>query len=110
KTQAVYLYLESGNKWDEFEPVEEYSYFKKTNAGKYYLRFLKSKHEDFTSIPAMMDAYPHSNEMQDMLIQAVSLFFDQHIRDSGGFEVYYAQLAADQSISTQPVEISYEIP
>ncbi len=110
KTQAAYLYLESGNKWDGFEPVGEYNYFKKTNSRKHYLRFLKSKHEDFTSIPAMMDAYPHSNEMQNMLIKAVSLFFDLHIKDSGGFEAYYAQLAADQNTSTQPVEISYEIP
>lgn len=50
KTSASYLYVESGDKLDEFTPTGEYHYFKKINSSKQYLRFTDSKHEDFGSI------------------------------------------------------------
>lgn len=56
KVKAAYLYMESGNKRDKFTPTGEYHYYKKLNTQKYYVRYSKSMHEDFTSIPSILEA------------------------------------------------------
>ncbi|MCB0447186.1 MAG: carboxypeptidase-like regulatory domain-containing protein, partial [Gelidibacter sp.] len=76
KTQNVkYLYLESGDKLDEFQPSKDYNYFRKLNSEKYYLVFTNSTHADFTCIPSILESSENSVEIyKDIEKLAINLF------------------------------------
>ena len=110
KVKAAYLYMESGNKWDEFKPTGEYHYYKELNAPKYYLRHTKSMHEDFTSIPSILEASEESVKISRFIIESTVLFFDEYLNQNLGFQEYNKQLTNNKDISDQPYEYDTTIP
>ena len=107
---TAYYYMESGNKWDEFSPTDEYNYFKKMNTQKSYLRFLNGKHEDFTCFPYILEASVQSSLVYEQIIESTYLFFEEHLNNSVGFKDYYNQLVINEDITSIPFEIDLEIP
>lgn len=103
-----YLYLESGNKLDEYSPTEEYHYYKRLNSvEKYYLRFLKSKHEDFTSIPSTLQVSQHAIEIHNQVVEGAALFFEKHLKKIDGFHSYYNKLLLSDNILAKPFDEDY---
>jgi len=110
-SSVAYLYLESGNKLDEYSPTEEYHYYKKLNSGdKYYLRLLNSKHEDFTCIPSSMQLVGQAVEIHNQIMEGTVLFFEKYFLKTNGFEVYYNNLSLSDKISTKPFDQGYNNP
>ena len=110
-SSVAYLYLESGNKLDEFSPTEEYHYYKKLNSvDKYYLRLLNSKHEDFTCIPSTLQATGKSAEIHNQIMDGVVLFFEKHLLRTDSFKSYCSKLSLSVNISTKPFDQGYKNP
>lgn len=105
-----YLYLESGNKFEEYTPTEEYQYYKRLNSmEKYYLRFQKGKHRDFTSIPSILRASEDAIEVHNQLLEGTVLFFEKYLLKVDGFDSYYDKLSLSNNISTKPYEEDYSV-
>jgi hypothetical protein len=110
-TSLAYLYLESGNKLDEYSPTDEYHYYKKLNSDdKYYLRLLDSKHEDFTSIPSTLQATGKSVEIHNQIMEGAILFFEKHLLGIDSFKSYYNKLLLSDNVSTKPFDPGYNNP
>ncbi|MGB5461223.1 MAG: alpha/beta fold hydrolase [Eudoraea sp.] len=112
KISAAYLYMESDNKWDEFRPTGEYHYFKKTNSPKTYMRFIDSKHEDFTSLPSILNTSKKAEVIHEYIKQTTLLFFEQYLWEKSGteFHEYIDQLLKDANITDQPFYYNTDTP
>jgi hypothetical protein len=87
KTQNVkYLYLESGDKLDEFQPSKDYNYFRELNSEKYYLRFTNSTHADFTCIPAILESSENSVEIYNDIEKLAIAFFKKSLDNKDVFK------------------------
>ncbi len=109
KITSAYYYMESGNKWDEFSPTDEYHYFKKINTQKNYLRFLTSEHEDFGCFPSILKASDQSIKIHGQIIESTTLFFDEYLKKKPGFYPYYDRLIKNEDITNIPFKINPEI-
>ncbi len=109
RIKAAYLYMESGNKWDEFKPTGEYHYYKKLHTPKYYLRYTKSMHEDFTSIPSILKASEESVKIAQSINESTALFFDEYLNQNLGFQSFKEQLIRNKDITDQPYEYDTKI-
>tara|TARA_R110002051_G_scaffold109676_1_gene182373 strand:+ start:465 stop:1520 length:1056 start_codon:yes stop_codon:yes gene_type:complete len=78
KTNAGYLYIESGDKLDEFTPTGEYHYFKKINTSKNYMRFTNSKHEDFGSIAWALKTTEAQVELYEEIMETTVFLYYQN--------------------------------
>lgn len=104
-----YLYLESGNKLETYTPTREFHFFKKLSTEeKYYLRFLKSEHEDFTSIPSTLQASKDAIGLQNQISDLTVLFFENYLKKIDGFKSIYDKLSFSEDTSTVPYEIDYK--
>lgn len=106
KIKAAYLYLESGNKLDEFTPTDEYHYFKKINAPKKYLRITNSLHEDFGSLMWALKVSPKQTEISEDITQTTVSFFKEYLKGETGFHSQYEKLLSKENITDQPFEYS----
>lgn len=106
--KAAYLYLESGNKLDEFTPTDEYHYFKKINAPKKYLRITNSLHEDFGSLMWALKVSPKQTEISEDITKTTVSFFKEYLKGETGFLAQYEKLLAKENITDQPFEYSTE--
>jgi hypothetical protein len=87
KTQNVkYLYLESGDKLDEFQPSKDYNYFRELNSERYYLRFTNSTHADFTCIPAILESSENSVEIYNDIEKLAIAFFKKSLDNKDVFK------------------------
>lgn len=103
-----YFYLESGNKLEKYIPTEEFHFYKKLNSReKYYLRFLKSQHEDYLSIPSALQASQNAIDVHHQITDLTVLFFAKHLQKMEGFESYYNKLSLSDHISTKPFDTDY---
>ena len=106
KTNAAYFYLESGNKWDEFTPTEEYHYFKKINSFKKYLRITNSLHEDFGSMAWSLKVSQERIEIYEDITKSTLSFFRQYLKQELGFLKQYEQVLKKENITDEPYELN----
>jgi dienelactone hydrolase len=106
KTNASYLYLESGNKLDEFTPTGEYHYFKKISSPKKYLRITNSVHEDFGSLMWALKVSPKQTEISEDITQTTVSFFNEYLKGEPGFLSQYEKLLSKENITDEPFEYS----
>lgn len=106
KQDIKYLYLESGDKLDEFQPSNEYNYFKKIKSEKYYLRFKNSVHADFTCIPSILQASEESVQIYDDIQRAALSFFEYSLFNKDTFAVSWENLKALDYTQENPFDIS----
>lgn len=101
----TYFYFESGNKLDEFVPTSEYNYYTKLNTEKYYIRFKNSGHEDYTSIPSILEATTDAVKIYDHLEKATVAFFHQNLKDGAIFDSYWSKLKKLEYTTDLPFDI-----
>ncbi|WP_282079511.1 carboxypeptidase-like regulatory domain-containing protein [Aquimarina algiphila] len=101
-----YLYFESGDKLNDFQPTEEYNYFKKLNSEKFYLRFENSTHSDFTSIPSILNASITSVKIYENINTATVNFFNKTINGNDTFTENWETLIGSDSTNIETFDIS----
>ena len=95
KTQNVnYLYLESGDKLDGFQPSKDYNYFRELNSKKYYLRFKNSVHADFTCIPSILESSKNSVQVYNNIEKTTIAFFKKSLENEDVFQSIWENLKA----------------
>ncbi len=87
-----YLYLESGDKLQDFNPTSEYNYYKQLNSKKYYLRYLNAKHSDFLCIPSILSASERSSKIYNQISNTTLVFFNNSLKNEKSFENYWSKL------------------
>ena len=106
-TQTIdYLYLESGDKLDEFDPTKEFNYFLALNSKKYYLRFTNSQHADFTCIPSILEASENSVQVYSHIQELTLTFFKESLTDIKGFQTVWENTSAADYTSQELYDIS----
>jgi len=107
KTQNVkYLYLESGDKLDEFQPSKDYNYFRELNSEKYYLRFTKSTHADFTCIPAILESSKNSVEIYNDIEKLAIDFFKKSLDNKDVFKPVWENISTSNYATKELYDIS----
>ena len=101
-----YLYLESGDKLDDFQPTGEYHYFKRLGSTKYYLRFTNSAHADFLCIPSILKASEASQLIYDNIEKVCVQFFETTLNGRDTFQSYWQELQALPYVSNEPFNIA----
>ncbi len=101
-----YLYLESGNKLNEFEPTHEYNYYNKIDTNKFYLRFKNSSHIDFTCIPSILKTSEASVNTYREIENITLSFFNKLFAKENKFSVYLKSLKALKYTTDIPYDIS----
>lgn len=105
----AYLYFESDNKLDEFVPTGEYNYFKKLDGEKYYLRFTNSVHEDYLSIPSMLNASPNSVKIYNGLEILTIGFFKKYLEKAGSFEKDWKEYLESEDAASVPFSLPVKV-
>lgn len=106
-TQNIkYLYLESGDKLDEFQPSKDYNYFRELNSEKYYLRFKNSTHVDFTCIPSILEASEKSVQVYGNIEKSTIAFFQKSLENHTTFQSVWENLKLLDFTAEEPYDIS----
>lgn len=100
-----YLYLESGDKLDAFQPSKEYSYFQELNSEKYYLRFKNSSHADFTCIPSILETSDNSVQIYGNIEHLTISFFNKSLKSKDGFQSVWGQLKTFDYTTEKPYNV-----
>ena len=103
-----YLYMESGSKLTDFTPTGVYDYFKKVSAPKHYLRFVDSRHEDFSSFLTILEVSDLAVKTHGMILDISLSFFNKYLKNEAGFIIQYNELSANEQITNQPYKIHRE--
>lgn len=108
-TQDVtYLYLESGDKLEEFQPSEDFHYFRELNSEKYYLRFTNSAHVYFTCLPSILEASDHSVQVYDDIQNLAIAFFQESLNKQEGFQAIWERVRTTDYTTEELYDISDE--
>ncbi|KEO75205.1 carboxypeptidase-like regulatory domain-containing protein [Anditalea andensis] len=97
KQHINYMYLESDGKTQEFDPVSEFNYYELLNSNKKYLRFIKSQHTDFTSLPSLLDV--SDSGIHTHIINIAGEFFLQELTPKNANDEYWTNLIKQENIS-----------
>ncbi len=100
-----YMYLESGDKLEGFQPDSVYNFYEELNAEKYYLRFLKSTHADFTSIPSMLGSSIQSTRTYEDIERLTLAFFEQTLKNNVEFDNVWDEIRLSENTSEEPSQI-----
>ncbi len=103
-----YLYLESGDKVDEFRPTSEYHYYKEFDNEKYYLRFANSTHSDFVCIPSILNSSEETLAIYGNIEKVSINFFNTTLNGTGAFQPFWTDLSARPNTTNQPFDIERE--
>ena len=101
-----YLYLESGDKLDDFVPTGEFHFYKQLQTEKFYIRFEVSSHADFTCIPSILKPQGTEAKIYNNISKASLEFMNHAIRTSSGFEACWQDLVQKENTVEQPFDIS----
>lgn len=99
--QVSYLYLESGDKLEAFAPTSEFNYYNLLNTDKKYVRFLVSKHADFTSLPSVLNDSTTAVETHKQLVEVARQFFLHELLDRHTVDGFWETLIKQDNVSTE---------
>ena len=100
-----YLYLESGDKLDEFETDKEYHYYKQTANPKYYLRFANSQHADFTCIPSILESTQNAIEVHNDIKTLTLSYLNNSLKQQNTFDTHWKEISKQTNTTTEPFDI-----
>ncbi len=106
KVEASYLYLESGDKWEEFTPTDEFHYYKKLSSEKYYLRLNNSKHEDFGSLAWGLKTSEEQVFIYEDIMELTTNFFKESLQNQPIFKASYKKVSDKPSVTDIPFDYS----
>ena len=101
-----YLYIESGDKLNEFTPSSVYNYYEKLNSRKHYLRFTNSEHADFICIPSILKASQKSVLIYEQIQNLTLEFFNKELQEIDDFDKIWSAVNALDYTSDKPFDIS----
>ncbi|MGS2727526.1 carboxypeptidase-like regulatory domain-containing protein [Psychroserpens sp. BH13MA-6] len=101
-----YLYLESGDKLNEFEPSRKYDYFQELDTEKYYLCFKNSQHIDFSCIPSILEASAGAIQTYSDIEKLTLAFFNKSLKDKDEFQGVWKIITTSSRTSLMPYNIS----
>ena len=101
-----YLYLESGDKLDEFQPLKDYNYFRELNSEKHYLRFTNSTHADFTCIASILEASENSIKIYSDIEQLTVSFFKKTLENKDVFKPVWENISTSSYVNKELYNIS----
>lgn len=104
QTTAAFFHLEAGDRLEGFIPTGVYRYYEQVNGPIRYARFLRSRHEDFSSLGWALAASEESTVRYENIVRATSLFLEKHLKAKPGFDAYYDRLLNQPGITQAPVE------
>jgi len=101
-----YLYLESGDKLDEFTTVKEYHYYKQTKTPKYYLRFTNSQHADFTCIPSILKSTQQTVKINNDIQSLTLSYLNKSLKKEKGFDKLWEKILSSNYATTEPFDLN----
>jgi dienelactone hydrolase len=105
-----YLFLESGSRLANYYPSGEYHYYKKVNTKeKYYLRFTKSKHEDFSCLASMLQTQKESQHIHQEIIHLSVSFFQQFLKGADRFNAVFDLTRSNKDVASAPMVINFNL-
>ena len=103
QSQSIkYLYLESGDKLDEYQPTGEYHYYKNLKSEKYYLRFVQSPHGDFTCIPSILETSETSVQTYTDIEALGVSFFNDAFERGNSFKPVWKKVTSAEYTTDEP--------
>lgn len=106
KRKFAYLYLESGDKLNDFTPTDEYQLHKELESNAKYLRFKQSEHADFTCIPSILSSSKKSIAVHEQIQNTTLGFFNQVLKGTQEFDVLWDNLTKLEETTTEPYDIT----
>ena len=106
KQKFAYLYLESGDKLNDFTPTDEYQLHKELESNAKYLRFKESEHADFTCIPSILSNSGKRIEIYEHIQNTTVGFFNQVFKGTKEFDVLWDNLTRLEETTTEPYDIA----
>ncbi|MEP3385886.1 MAG: carboxypeptidase-like regulatory domain-containing protein, partial [Flavobacteriaceae bacterium] len=106
KRKFAYLYLESGDKLNDFTPTDEYQLHKELESNAKYLRFKESEHADFTCIPSILSSSKKSIAVHEQIQNTTVGFFNQVLKGTQEFYVLWDNLTRLEETTTEPYDIA----
>ncbi|WP_299436525.1 carboxypeptidase-like regulatory domain-containing protein [uncultured Maribacter sp.] len=100
-----YLYLESGDKLDEFTTEKEFHYFKQLETPKHYLRFTNSQHADFTCIPSILKSTSNAIKIHDDIQSLTLSYLNKSLKQQSGFDTLWKEISSLNYTTIQPFDI-----
>ena len=104
--ELSYLYLESGDKLDDFDVTREYQYFRKTNNPKYYLRFTNSQHADFICIPSILESSERAIKTHEEVKSITLSFINESLKRKSNFINQWKEISNSDYVTTTPFDIN----
>ena len=101
-----YLYLESGDKLNEFQPSKEYNYFRELKSEKYYLRFTNSSHADFSCIPSILDSSENSVQIYANIEKLTLAFLTESFENQEIFKSVWENVSANNYVTDELYDLS----
>ncbi|GAB4517873.1 MAG: hypothetical protein Tsb004_28310 [Allomuricauda sp.] len=106
-TQNIrYLYLESGDKLEQFQPTKAFNYYQQLKAEKYYLRFANSTHADFTCIPALIETSENAVSVYEDIEALTIAFFQGSLQHVDTFKPVWDTISSSNETITEPYRIT----
>jgi len=106
KRKFDYLYLESGDKLNDFTPTDEYQLHKELESNAKYLRFKQSEHADFTCIPSILSSSKKSIAVHEQIQNTTVGFFNQVLKGTQEFDVLWDNLTKLEETTTEHYDIT----
>ena len=106
KRKFDYLYLESGDKLNDFTPTDEYQLHKELESNAKYLRFKQSEHADFTCIPSILSSSKKSIVVHEQIQNTTVGFFNQVLKGTQEFDVLWDNLTKLEETTTEHYDIT----
>ncbi len=100
-----YLYLESGDKLDEFTTNKEFHYYKQTEAPKHYLRFTNSQHADFTCVPSILESNQNTVKIHNDIQSLTLSYIDKSLKQQNMFDTNWKEISSLNYTTSQPFDI-----
>ena len=102
----AYLYLESGDKLNDFTPTDEYQLHKKLDPDAKYLRFKQSEHADFNCIPSILSSTKKRIVVYEQIQNTAVGFFNQIFKGTQEFDLMWYNLTKLEETTTEPYDIA----
>ncbi|WP_158594595.1 carboxypeptidase-like regulatory domain-containing protein [Ulvibacterium marinum] len=106
KQKFAYLYLESGDKLNDFTPTDEYQLHKELESNAKYLRFKQSEHADFTCIPSILSSSKKSIAVHEQIQNTTVGFLNQVFKGTKEFDVLWNNYTRLEETTTEPYDIA----
>ena len=106
KQNLDYLYLESGDKLDEFTTDKVFHYYRRIEVPKQYLRFTNSQHADFTCVPSILESTQNAVRIYNDIKSLTLSYLNKSLKQQNTFDTNWKEISSLNYTTTQPFDIN----